>query len=268
MLKQRIMTALVLAPVALAGVFLLPPAGFSWFIALVILIGAWEWGGLAGLSGQSGRLSCVALTAAVLWLTLAGGETTIMVLALAWWVVAFWLVKSYPDSARWCQSKLVRLVIMLAVLVPAWVGLRVLKANEQGHLLIFYLFMVIWGADVGAYFAGKNFGKRKLAVNVSPGKTIEGCIGGMATVTLLAILAGLCFEMSFGHGLILLLATWITALVSVLGDLLESMLKREAGIKDSSNLLPGHGGVLDRIDSLAAAVPVFALASLVLGGIS
>ncbi len=268
MLKQRIMTALVLAPVALAGVFLLPPVGFSWFVALIILIGAWEWGGLAGLSSQAGRLSCVALTAAVLWLAMAGGETAILCAALLWWCVAFWLVKSYPESGRWCQSKIVRLVIMLAVLVPAWIGLRVLKVNEQGHLLIFYLFMVIWGADVGAYFAGKSFGKRKLAVNVSPGKTIEGCIGGMATVTLFAILAGLYLEMSFGNGLILLVATWVTALVSVLGDLLESMLKREAGIKDSSNLLPGHGGVLDRIDSLAAAVPVFALASMLLGGIA
>ena len=266
MLKQRILTALVLAPVALAGVFLLPPIGFSWFVALILMVAAWEWGALAGFSSQAGRAVAIGLAAASLWLAAQVDATVILIASLGWWGAAFVLVKSYPDSARWIRGKVVRLAIMLAVLVPAFVGLNQLKVHAQGHLLIAYLFLVIWGADIGAYFAGKNFGRRKLAVRVSPGKTIEGFIGGMVTVTVLAIIGGLYLEMSFGNGLILLLASWVTGLISVLGDLLESMLKREAGIKDSSNLLPGHGGVLDRIDSLAAAVPVFSLACLVLGG--
>jgi len=130
---------------------------------------------------------------------------------------------------------------------------------------------IVWGADVGAYFAGRTFGKHKLAPNVSPGKTWEGVYGGIVTTTLVAFIAGLMLQdtihmdLTIKQWILLFAATFVVTAVSVVGDLVESMMKRHRGIKDSSNLLPGHGGVMDRIDSMTAALPVFALALSILG---
>ncbi len=266
MLKQRIITGLILAPIALAAVFWLPVNGFALFIALIIMGGAWEWANLAGFEGNSARIA-YALSVGGLCLLikmLAIPVGIILTLAMLWWVLAFLLVRGYPASAQRCSNRLVRLLMGVTTLVPAWTAIVMLK-NNYGPLAIFMVLLMVWAADVGAYFSGKQFGKHSLAANVSPKKTIEGVIGGIGLSVLVAVTIGIVYDYSFAKGLGLMILTVLVVLVSVLGDLLESLLKRERGIKDSSNLLPGHGGILDRIDSLTAAVPVFALALLASG---
>ncbi len=166
----------------------------------------------------------------------------------------------------------VRAVMGLFVLVPAWVGLNHLRTggfqfgdSSNNLLLILYVFCVVWVADIGAYFAGRAFGKAKLAPRVSPGKSWAGVWGGLVAVGAFALVVSFLASAGAGQTLLLIVASLATGLVSVLGDLLESMLKRHRGIKDSSQLLPGHGGIMDRIDSLTAAIPVFALIITQLG---
>ncbi|RRJ85105.1 phosphatidate cytidylyltransferase [Aestuariirhabdus litorea] len=264
MLKQRVITALILAPIALCGVFFLPLHPFSLFIAGVILIGAWEWANLAGFSAQPARIGYSLSVALALFGATQISAQSILWSALGWWLLALGLVVSYPASAGLWRSSLVRLLIGYLVLVPAWVGLVLLKSHPDSWILIMFLLFLVWGADVGAYFAGKYLGRHKLAPKVSPKKTWEGVLGGIVTVVLVALVAQpyLPFK-ELGP---LLGVTVFVALVSVLGDLAESMFKRERGIKDSSQLLPGHGGILDRIDSLTAAIPLFALALMVMAG--
>ncbi|WP_426417344.1 phosphatidate cytidylyltransferase [Aestuariirhabdus sp. LZHN29] len=265
MLKQRIITALILAPIALGGVFFLPLQLFSLFVGGVILIGAWEWANLSGFQSQPARVGyALSVALALFGATLVTAPAIILWLALAWWVVALGLVVSYPVSASLWRSPALRLAIGYLVLVPAWVGLVLMKVHPDSWILIMYVFFLVWGADVGAYFAGKYLGRHKLAPRVSPKKTWEGVLGGLATVVVVALVAQ--SYLPFEGLLSLLLVTALVAMVSVLGDLAESMFKRERGIKDSSQLLPGHGGILDRIDSLTAAIPLFALSLMVLAG--
>lgn len=158
------------------------------------------------------------------------------------------------------------------VLVPAWVGLNHIRSShfqlanvDNNLLLLVYVFCVVWIADIGAYFAGRAFGKAKLAPRVSPGKSWAGVWGGLAAVAVLSLVVSLLIGCDGRETLLLLILSLVTGAVSVLGDLLESMLKRFRGIKDSSQLLPGHGGIMDRIDSLTAAIPIFALGMTLLG---
>ncbi|MBS3804952.1 MAG: phosphatidate cytidylyltransferase [Oleiphilaceae bacterium] len=272
MLKTRIITALILAPIAIGGLFFLPPLGFAVFTAAIVCIGAWEWSNMAGLTGQAERLGYAALMAVVLFGLLHVHAVVVLWVALAWWVLCFILVRSYPGSSHYWQSRAVRALLGFLVLVPAWVGLNHLRtgavefgAVSSGLSMILYVFFIVWVADIGAYFAGRAFGKAKLAPRVSPGKSWAGVWGGLVAVAVLAVIAGLVVDASKPEILLLVLVSLITGLVSVLGDLLESMFKRFRDIKDSSQLLPGHGGILDRIDSLTAAIPLFALLVTLLG---
>jgi len=271
-LKTRIITALILAPIAIGGIFFLPPLGFALFTAAIITLGAWEWANMSGFEQQPARIGYAAVVAIILYGLLDVPAVPVLWLALLWWVVCFLLVRSYPaGSERW-GSRPVRALMGVLVLVPAWVGLNHLRAagfqfgnTDNNLLLILYVFCVVWVADIGAYFAGRAFGKAKLAPRVSPGKSWAGVYGGLVAVAVLALVASLLASASLTETIMLVVATLVTGLVSVLGDLLESMLKRFRGIKDSSALLPGHGGILDRIDSLTAAAPVFALIITQLG---
>ncbi|MDL0430272.1 phosphatidate cytidylyltransferase [Marinobacter sp. TBZ242] len=272
MLKTRIITALILAPIAIGGIFFLPPLGFALFTGAIITIGAWEWANMSGMESPAARVGYALVVAAVLYGLLNVPALVVLWLALAWWVLCFLLVRSYPDgSGRW-GSVPARAVMGLLVLVPAWVGLNHLRTggfqfgdSANNLLLILYVFCVVWVADIGAYFAGRAFGKAKLAPRVSPGKSWAGVWGGLAAVAVFAVIISLLASATLAQSLLLVLASLVTGAVSVLGDLLESMLKRFRGIKDSSQLLPGHGGIMDRIDSLTAAIPVFALVITLLG---
>jgi len=192
-----------------------------------------------------------------------------------WWIIASLFVLSYPGTVVFWKHKWVKCLIGFVVLLPMWKALVYIRSAEflpvenlDTLWLIFYMLLLVWVADTGAYFAGKAWGKRKLAPNVSPGKSWAGAWGGIVAVLFLAVIS--CFMMGLSTVMTaqFILVTIITAAVSIMGDLTESMFKRQRGIKDSSNLLPGHGGVLDRIDSLVAAIPVFVFLLITLGWVS
>ncbi|PWV79870.1 phosphatidate cytidylyltransferase [Halomonas sp. A11-A] len=263
MLRQRIITAAWLAPLMLAGLFGLSGGLFALFTAAIVLLAGWEWTNLAGIRRLDNRLMLVAvLGMAMLMLWLSGGALMAwpLWLGVAGWLANLYWVVHYPARAGQWQSSTRRLAMGLWVLLPAWVGLNVLR--DIGAVWLLFVLLLVWCADIGAYFAGRAFGRRKLAPRVSPGKSWEGVAGGLVATAVLALIFASWQGLGLGGGLALLLATLVVTLVSVLGDLLESMLKRFRGIKDSSQLLPGHGGVLDRIDSLTAALPLFALLML------
>lgn len=268
MLKQRIITAVILAPLAIAGFVLLDGAGFALFIGAVVTLGAWEWARLAGEVRQKSRV-IYALGVALLMLALYQGNWPaeyVFIPAVIWWVLAAVMVVRYPRGHElWAGSWLAQLFGLL-ILLPAWYGLIWLREAPNGLWLIMALMVLVWAADIGAYFSGKTWGKRKLMPNVSPGKTIEGFLGGLLLTQVLTLIAMLYLGWSPGSVLLGLLGAALVVVFSVVGDLTESLFKRDQGLKDSSNLLPGHGGVLDRIDSLTAAIPVFALYWLLVGG--
>lgn len=266
MLKQRAVTAVILAAVFLLALFYLPQVLFSAFIATVVLIAAWEWANLSGLGKVPQRLAYVGVTALALasvsFLTMrhegSGGDVSksILMLGCLWWAVALLWIQSYPGSALIWGARWFKALIGLVVLVPTWLAFTFLRQEPSGSWLIVIVVLIVACADIGAYFSGKAFGKHKLAPEVSPGKSWEGFWGGLASCFILASGLSMFTESSFLLTLFIIIPA---SLASVLGDLLESMIKRQRGIKDSSRLLPGHGGVLDRVDSLTAAAPVFAL---------
>ena len=282
MLKQRVITAVILIAILLVALLYFPLTWFAAFLAAVVLLGAWEWASLAGLDTPWQRRLYTAavgagLVAVAYYLALPslgasgqgslGPEQTyafrnLLLIGCTWWAVALLWVQSYPSSALLWGSRWARALMGLLVLIPAWVGVVYVRALEQGTWLGLLMILCVACADVGAYFSGRRWGRHKLAPSVSPGKTWEGFAGGLVLNLVLVGVVGWFWGLSYG----LLLAVIVpTALVSVLGDLQESMLKRHRGVKDSGALLPGHGGVLDRVDSLTAAAPVFALALLVVG---
>lgn len=274
MLKQRIITGLILAPIAIGGIFFLPPFEFSLFIGFIIAVGGWEWANLAGFSKQTERVGFAAFISLLLYLSTFIHSTYVLAASVFGWVVSLYLITQYPNKKDLWECRFRRLLIGIFVLVPAWAGLVAIRETDvltygfqrvDVRYLILYIMFIVWGADVGAYFSGKAWGNKKLAPNVSPGKSWAGVYGGLATTALFAIIASLMLEMSISDTMLLLVITLITGVFSVVGDLLESMLKRHRGIKDSSQLLPGHGGVLDRVDSLTAAVPVLTFLLILVG---
>ena len=189
----------------------------------------------------------------------------ILGVACIWWAVALLWVRSYPASAVLWRPAWARLLMGLLVLVPTWFALMALRLHSNGVGLIFVLIALVTAADIGAYFTGKAWGKAKLAPNVSPGKSWAGFWGGLVTSALLALSLWWLLDGGQHSGLAVMAIAVATSLASVLGDLLESMVKREQGVKDSGRILPGHGGMLDRLDSMTAAAPVFALCLLLAG---
>lgn len=274
MLKLRVITALVLAPLMIGGIFFLPLKEFGWFVGFIATVAAWEWANLAGFNKQPSRVFyALAIAVAVFIAMQLRVEAEFQIYSLyagfTWWLFAFALVVSYPKSADLWANLPTRAIVGFLVLIPMWVGFMYLKSQPYSNWLIIYLMFIIWGADTGAYVAGKAWGRAKLAPRVSPGKSWAGFFGGLVTSMLVASVFAYLWHsqiqtLSTAAVIKLLAIAAVTMLASVQGDLVESMFKRQRGIKDSSNLLPGHGGVLDRIDSMTAAVPVFALLLIVL----
>ena len=257
MLRARVLTALLLLGLTLAAIYLLPQGAFALLLGGVVLACGWEWSRLAGLESTAARGGAVAVLALAMLLieTQPAQARYVLWLASGFWVFAVFLVVRYPRDARWLSGVPVALM-GLPVLVGAWWGLCAIRGAAQGGHWLLWLFCLVWGADIGAYFAGRQFGRRKLAPAVSPGKTWEGVFGG---------------------ALLSLGLTW-TALA--LQHALKQVAKyrecnqrehhrepyrrplvgqRQRGVKDSGSLLPGHGGLLDRVDALLPVLPVFAL---------
>jgi len=268
MLKSRIATALVIAPLTLAAVFFLPSQAFALFMALIVLMATWEWTAMMRLVSRSQRtvyVLSVLCAIVVVQKALPYYEQIVFAVAALWWLAATGLVMLYPRACfLWC-GRVSKGVVGFLVLVPTWAAIVYIRELEQGPWLIVYLFLMVWGADTGAYFAGKRFGKRKLMPRVSPAKSWAG-IGGATVAVLLASMFTqpyLHFSQDLSFGIYLLAV--VLLFTSVIGDLTESMFKRQCGIKDSGSILPGHGGIMDRIDSLTAAAPVFALCLILIG---
>src|SRR3989344_1560193 len=209
MLKQRIITALILAPIALGGFFLLSGWAFALFIGAVVTLGAWEWARLAGFQAQPVRVAFA-----------AAGAVGVVVLGILWWLVATLLVLSFPNShGFWSDSTPIKVLIGLLILLPAWQGLVLIKQWPLANWLIFAVMILVWGADIGAYFSGRKFGKRKLAPLVSPGKSWEGVYGGLAACLAITVGVGIFRGWSGGEFVFALLGTALIVAVSVVGAL-------------------------------------------------
>lgn len=263
MLKQRILTGLVLVFVALSALFGANALGWQLAIIGLSMIAAWEWCQFARIEKWGLKLSYVALTAAVIGLTLnIDYEQLIGHLALVQLIVAVVAVSRYQLTAGQAvlQNPLVNAFVGLLFILSFALAMIALREAPFSAWVLLFSMLMIWVMDSGAYFAGRRFGQRKLALHVSPGKTWEGVAGGIVLALIVSavvwwIWAGQ-LEQQPGLAVFVVFSSLIAAL-SVYGDLFESLLKRQVGIKDSGKILPGHGGVLDRIDSLLLAMPLF-----------
>lgn len=254
MLKQRVITGLTALAVLLVVLFVLPAIAVKLVIAALMLAAAWEWSGFLKLKTSGTRLFYVVLIAALLGVVaILLDERAVEIvfeIALAWWLGALIWVFLFPTPI----PRILGWICGALVLIPTYAAI-VLLYSVHPALLLFVL-LIVWAADTGAYFAGKRFGRVKLAPEISPGKTWEGVLGGLAFATVLVLLCARWLQTDIA---VLLPFCLAVAVISIVGDLTVSMFKRDAGVKDSGRFFPGHGGVLDRIDSVTAAAPLFAL---------
>ena len=270
-LKQRVLTALFLLPLVLAAIFALPSAWFLILLAIILLGGSWEYRRLAGFPHAGGYLLVLlqAVILAALFSYRDSWDSHILLYlsaaCIAWLLMFIRLPLYHPDAKPDGSYRLISFGTAILSITTGWFALSWIRMQSEGPWLILLLLLIVWAADTGAYFAGKRFGENKLAPHISPGKTKEGLLGGLIAAPLVALAAASMMPLANVDPGKVFMLSMVTALVSVGGDLMVSLHKRTSGIKDSSNLLPGHGGVLDRIDSLLAAAPFFALGLLVSG---
>jgi phosphatidate cytidylyltransferase len=277
MLKQRIITSIILLLGLIAITTQLSLFNFTLFVSLVLVIASWEWGGFIGLNESSEKWAysttiAVMVTGLYFILDISIGDSSVNIvrasillgLGLLFWILMVFVLSGYPkNKSAWNDESKIACMGMLT-LVPSWVGLVVLKSLEEAGLLVLALVILVAAVDIGAYFAGVNFGARKLAPNLSPKKTWEGVWGGFTLCAVISVVMLLAvnryfLELTFTEMAILFLLAPLTTFFSVIGDLFESMLKRNQNIKDSGKLLPGHGGIMDRVDGLVATAPPFVL---------
>jgi phosphatidate cytidylyltransferase len=277
MTRTRVLAALAMTPVAIAAILLLPTPWMVALAAIVFLAGLWEWFKLADIDDTLARTALLVLNMALMVAIVWGSRTSdglsyvllqiMIVVGVAWWLAAIlWLRHFDFASNHESHARAFKLAAGTLAIVPAWCALAVLHGSEpDGHRWLFVALAIVWAADSGAYFAGRHFGKRKLAPRISPNKTVEGLLGGVASGLVVALafapLAGATLRELPAVGLVAVVAV----LFSVVGDLFESLLKRHVGAKDSGDVIPGHGGILDRIDGVIAALPVFALGKALMG---
>lgn len=268
MFKQRVITAVIMAAIFFALLMYLSAVDFSLVIGVMVLVAGWEWSNLMKVTSVAGKtlfLSLLALSQATasIWLGLFDSfdhqrAQQICLVAVAVWAIIFLWVQGYPSSAILWSSRPILGALGILVLTFTWVAVAAILHNVSGQWLLLLAIMIVVLADVGGYFVGSLVGKHKLSPLVSPGKTWEGFAGGL--LLQFVLVGGLLWvlpDIATPSSLLILVVP--VALYSVLGDLFESMVKRHSGVKDSSQLLPGHGGVLDRIDGIMAAVPLFSL---------
>ncbi|HEY6516760.1 MAG TPA: phosphatidate cytidylyltransferase [Steroidobacteraceae bacterium] len=262
-LRKRVATAAVLIALLLVVLFWLPAVAAVAVLTIVVLMGAWEWSAFLKWTDPRARGAYVALVAVLLpiaWLVTRtpAGLQTLLEVAVLWWLVALLWIMLAPRRVRSWSAGLAGLLS----LVPAWLALGCMLEARNGPQWVLFALVLVWMADIGAYFCGRRFGRLRLAPVVSPGKTWEGALGGLAASAIVAVIGGAWFRLPLEQFLVLCLAA---VAFSIVGDLTESLLKRFAGVKDSGTLFPGHGGVMDRIDSVTGAVPVLLLGLTFLG---
>ena len=271
MLKLRIITAVILLVAVVAALYFLPSPYFALFLGIFIILAAWEWTTFCGLESIPGKIAYV-LSFVVIGIILFFGLSRfedelriILIITVIWWMAPLLGIinRDVGRNTVLFSNKWLKLISGYLVLLPAWLASVYLHVEDpESPLMLLSLFAIVWLADSAAYFTGRKWGKTKLAAHVSPGKTVEGLFGGMAAILLFALAVGFIKGFGVAYFIIWIVTVVITGLFSVLGDLTESKFKRVAGVKDSGTLLPGHGGVLDRIDAITAAAPVYTLAWL------
>ena len=273
MTRIRVFAALAMAPAAIAAVLLLPTPWLMLLVAVLFMGALWEWFALAEIDDSLARGALLVLNlllmVALVWGTGGTAATLVLfkvavVLGVVWWLLAMlWLVNYDFGSDHDSHARVFKLAAATFAVVPAWCALALLHNDGPGWLLL--VLMTVWATDTGAYFAGRAFGKRKLAPRISPNKTVAGLVGGAAAGVAVATTGGWILGTVPAQLPLVALVALLTVLFSVVGDLYESLLKRHVGAKDSGNLIPGHGGIMDRADSVLAALPVFALGKIWLG---
>lgn len=273
MLKQRLITAAILIPLVVLAILKLPTNILQWCIAGVVLLAAWEWFAIVGIHSVLQRsISFISLiTVAALATNYLNPIVLIMIGAVVWLLATLLVFRfahiALPTSvARIIADKYFGFIVAIMVLVPFWISaISLHQFSSLGPQQLLYVMVTVWLADTGGYFAGKRWGKQPLAKIISPNKTWQGVYGALVLVGIWALVA---YKLGINDQIPLitwLVLTTVTALFSIVGDLFESLFKRSHQVKDSGNLLPGHGGILDRIDSLLAAVPIFVAGLLMLG---
>jgi len=270
MLRSRILTASLLIPLVILAVLFLQDLPFAVISGLVFLLGLWEWTTLAGFNSRMQRVGSLLMMAGILFILMLTlyfiGEVAIKdgipLLIITFWFLVLAFIIRYPKDEWLWKTRTVGLITGVFVLIPPWLMLNGLRYQDR-HLVL-YLLVLIWAADIAAYFSGKRFGQHKLAAKVSPGKSWEGVVGALLSTILVSGLAYLVLQPNLGLFPWISLAL-ITIIFSIVGDLFESSFKRMRNLKDSGTLLPGHGGLLDRIDSLTAAIPIFTIGLLSFG---
>jgi len=261
-LNQRLITATCLIAVLLAALFL-PWGLFPVFVVLLLGISAWEWSTLANLQEQTARIAYVGLIVVLFILALIfqddiiGFAFRISTLMFWFWILLIPLLIRFPESKPLFQNTVVTATMGAIILLSTATGLLWLKSQENGAWFVLCLFSIVTIADSGAYFAGRSWGRHKLAPEISPGKSLEGMYGGLVANFMFSITLVFGLNMSPENSFLIVFIVLLTSLFSVEGDPLESAIKRSQGVKDSGTLLPGHGGVLDRIDGVCAATPCF-----------
>ena len=267
MLYQRILTAIPLAAFVCWIIFFQPTSVFFYFALFIVLISGYEWARLSAVDNIFLRVLYAVVITASTWLIQQYAAEyvswSIFIAAMWWFSITFYLKFAKPKAAN-STLKLDKLLVAFIVLPATALAMQKIHSFQlgldmQGPAWLFYALSLVWVADIGAYFSGKKFGKNKLAPFISPGKTKEGLIGAVITTSIYTLLVGFYFELDRDKAILLVMLSVIVTFVSVTGDLYISFLKREAGLKDSGNILPGHGGMLDRVDSVLAAMPVFLL---------
>tara|TARA_R110000772_G_scaffold41328_17_gene95954 strand:- start:290 stop:1105 length:816 start_codon:yes stop_codon:yes gene_type:complete len=265
MLGKRLVTASILVFILLIAVFFFNAFVFSVFLSAVTLIGVWEWSSLAGFKSTVQRsLYCLIFSGAGLlaYLYLQEYFSIVLIVSLCFWILAFFMIGVFPRmSSSWARPAPLS-VIGILVLLPCWLALLYLRNNAHFAFHFLSLIALVAAADSGAYFFGKYLGRRKLAVLVSPNKTWEGVFGGLLACAMVTVIFSLGYGFVYSQAadlIMLFLLPFVISFFSVVGDLFESMVKRVRGVKDSGSILPGHGGILDRIDGIVAAVPVYIL---------
>ena len=277
MTKLRVLTAVILAPLAIAAMLFMPTPWLAALAAVMFLAGTWEWFALAEIDDTLARtfllVANLALMVALVWGSQsASGGTLVLfriatVVGVVWWLLAaLWLTRYDFASDHDTHARAFKLAAGTLALIPAWCALALIHAERpNGHYWLLVAIAIVWAADTGAYFAGRAIGKHKLSPRISPNKTVEGLIGGLIAGIAVGVIGGWLAGASMQQLPLVALVSFIAVLFSVIGDLFESLLKRHVGAKDSGRLIPGHGGILDRIDGVIAALPVFALGKAWLG---
>jgi len=279
--KTRLLAALIMAPIAILTVLFVPTPVLAAASAVLFLMALWEWLKLAEVDDTLARavlLLCnVAVMVALVWgsRSAQGGSMALLqlvvVIGVGWWLLAMlWLKHYHFASDHDSNARAFKLLAGTLAVVPAWCALGLIHASQpNGHQWLLLALFLVWSADTGAYFAGRHLGgkvfSRKLAPRISPNKTVEGLLGGLLLSLLVAIAGALLIGATPAQLPAIGAVALATVVFSVIGDLFESLLKRHVGVKDSGDLIPGHGGVLDRVDSVLAALPVFALGKAWLG---